>query len=294
MLRFCSCQGTYPQGRDGKRHDIDEERYNRRARPPLSTDSRWARASLHQPCRKRFGASFRHISVIIRNCTVKEISFALIIALVIIIGIEHESRQHDINNSDAMRKLIASDVFRGVFSRRLNKAYVDKVIDEHLQPRLIRPETTVSWTLKPHTASPSDPTGVSGSDLVELHSTFEFTLENVTGSSYVDCIPFVMPAGTPFNHLSSVQINGKYLTNEEIEKCRDTDRRDSIYYNFPVSIPKESSVSVRLTSATLKDISGNEVWGTYHPTLSSDFTVTCNLPNVSLASLHALLPLLSW
>jgi hypothetical protein len=214
----------------------------------------------------------------------KELSFALIIALVITLGIEHESRQHDVRNADEMRKRIAADVFAGVFSRRLDKKYVDLVISRHLQPRLIRPQATMSWTLRPHPPTKGDPSGVDPGSLIELHSTFDFTLENVTHETYFDCIPFRTASGNSFNRVISAHIGDKVLTTEEIEACRDGNTK-TLAYSFPVSIPPGGTVNIRVESVTLKDLSSNEVWGGFHPTLATDFTITCSVPGISFGVL---------
>ncbi len=215
----------------------------------------------------------------------REISFALIIALVVSYGIERQARAQDNENSDRMRQQIAADVFSGVFSKFLPSAYVVHVIKSALNYNIIREEMRVIIEIHNLTKEQKDFLGENSKDLIQLKTTMIFTLKNISIIPIKHAVrchylnKFSLPDA--MCGLRSVFIKQREFNLDEIElgKIPSFDKK-STTYEWNVDINKEESINIRIEGIVLKKIEDDEIITNILPTMKFEMSINNHIPGL--------------
>jgi hypothetical protein len=214
----------------------------------------------------------------------RELAFALIIALIVSIGIEKEAREADQRRADRLRRDIAADVFSGVFSRRLPKSLVDQVIATHLSATIIRVNAHIHFILERVNEKEAEQLGFDPSGFVQLRTKFHFTLKNISGRRIDETQRFQLPRrpGAPgrYGQLLSIRsgLNSETLADQETFAGAEARARKEFLWSL--ALDPDETRDFAIEAVVAKDISDNEVWGSFHPTMAVDISLTNKIPSL--------------
>ena len=215
----------------------------------------------------------------------KELSFALFIAWLIIISIETQTRKADQETADRLRRDIATDVFKGVFSRDLPSSYVNTVISTSLQPTLLRDFVDIGYTIEAPNERDRIALGDSAENMLVLCRRLAFRLRNVSARRVEEEIKFFMAYRE-----DAPQVTGltKFRTGPDNRNLEDrvADLRalrvgGDIEYVWHLSLGVGESAEFVVEDRQLKEMVENEIWSSFHPTMQADITL-----NVKVAGLE--------
>jgi hypothetical protein len=209
----------------------------------------------------------------------KELSFAILIALLVIVSIEHESRKTDRESADRMRREIADDVFKGVFSRDLSPGYVDKAISLHLKPSLVRTYVKIDYAFEDFSQAERNKYGDGASELILLRSRIEFCLTNVTHRPIREDFRFTNPTwGGPLSDLTRIVRFDVGETKGSLRNAKDelqfTEREGRRSYSVAIDFEPDASRYLVIEGLLLKEISDSHTWASFYPTMKADVSVT--------------------
>lgn len=215
----------------------------------------------------------------------KEIAFALLIALVISIGIERQARDADAKLAAEQRQRIAEDVFRGVFSNELPPNYVEQVIRTTLKPNVIRHYVrsldTLSRVTEPEEIHPSGRLG----PLLQYHRVISSSIENISAETVRHTLRISLPIFSPdlarWVRLKRFVVGGRAFGEADVEGMRATDERESrVTYSYDVDLRPREPIEVLWETTHLKELSDSEVYGSALPTMRWELAVRFDEPNM--------------
>ncbi|MBK4721905.1 hypothetical protein JJL56_23915 [Azospirillum sp. YIM DDC1] len=213
----------------------------------------------------------------------KELSFALLIALVISIGIEESSRK-ELNDavSDHVKD-IQRNVFNSTFGRNIPREILAEVEDLVLKADFVRSRHRAIYTLSIKNVRDWDAC-LPDRKVIVAEATTSYVVRNVSGvpKDFTVKIELEKP---PFDDLkkytsiTSVKINDVELTNDEITdgdaNAEDTDNFKKFEYTI-TSIRPGQEVEVVSKFKEIKMMSDVEIWRSLLP--SDGMTLTLSLP----------------
>lgn len=216
----------------------------------------------------------------------KEIAFALLIALLIILGIETESKRADQESADRLRREIALEVFKGVFSRQLPRSYVDLVISRNLMPPLLRKNLQVDYVIDEVPIETCTELKIPPGKYVLLKSRAEFCITNPNLKTVEETLSVRNPRlPRPEGSLSKVE---KFMIGDSRQALVDQlgivqyeELRDQTVHGILLKLGPNESKYVAVQTTLLKEISDNHIWGSFHPTLRTDISVSVRVPGIT-------------
>jgi hypothetical protein len=214
-----------------------------------------------------------------------ELGFALIIALAISVTIEKQARDRDHAATEAMRKRIAEDVFRGVFSAHLPADYINTVVDRNLNVQLIRPSLRIVEDISEIESGLLSE--INKSDLLRCDRLIEYTLRNVTSKVVTENLRLFFPVKraevAEHTVMDFLSVGDRHWTAEEISVLRIRNKDNSaVHYEWPVIISPGETITVKLHSRHFKYRSDSEIWSTVYPTMRFELIFRCSIPLSSL------------
>jgi hypothetical protein len=174
----------------------------------------------------------------------------------------------------------------GVFSKFLPSRYVDSVINSNLKSSVIRDQLRI--TLELDYLSDEQIRAISGphDGLIQLKSTFYFTIKNVSGSPISHSIRyhhsnrFSLPDA--LCGIQSVSIAGRPISSSQTAASRlEEEDVNSVSYAWPVSLKPDEEIQATVEGIVLKEISDNEVWGSVLPTMNCEVVLNSNIPDLT-------------
>ncbi len=209
----------------------------------------------------------------------RELAFALIIALIITVGIESESRRADRESAERLRRDIAADVFRGVFSRVFTADYVDKVIAVNLEPGVVRKSIQIHYIIEEPNRKELTDLGLDPEDFVQLRTRVRYRLANISARPIDENIRVATGAVSNVRGALARLVSMKIGKGSEalVEKERETksfEHQSGKGFSYEVNLDPGEEVEVAIETLAVKEDSDNEIWGTYYPTLQGDVTLT--------------------
>jgi len=216
----------------------------------------------------------------------KDLASALVVALVIIVTIEAQSRKADEANADRLRHAVATDVFRGVFSRRLTREYIDRVIDLDLRPKLVRTQLRMRRSLLAIKAATPDLEPVCG-DLLLMKTEFQYVLANATETSIVEPFRLGLPRREgALGELSRLVRMEIHRDGDRVEALQPspTDSPGQRSYHVDIALRRDETINVIVEMDAVKERSDSDAWRTNYPTLSGDICIESTLPDLKLGA----------
>lgn len=215
----------------------------------------------------------------------KELAFAILIALLVIVSIEHESRRADRETADRLRREIADDVFRGVFSRDLSADYVDTAISLHLKPSLVRNYVKIDYTFETLADADRERYGAAAEGRILLRSRIEFRLTNVTHQPLRDELRFTNPTwGGALSEVSRIVRFDAGETKQGLKDVRETliasDSGGRRTHSALLDFEPDASRYLIIEGLLLKEMSDSHTWASFYPTMRADVSVTA-LPDLT-------------
>lgn len=213
----------------------------------------------------------------------RELGFAFVIAWMISVGIEAHARKEDGERAESLRRLVALDVFKGVFSERLPRAYIDRVIETHLYQVIIRRSLTVAFELKELSEEDAHEWGIDRTRFVAMTERMIGVFENTSVGSHSHLftlrIPKVDGAADGYVTPLEIKIAGKPLTVEEIALARSYDEASSSFtFTFPFQFAGRQEVEVEICNRLLKYRSDTHVLAMGVATLELTIEVVSEFP----------------
>ncbi|MDR3448199.1 MAG: hypothetical protein P4M15_00345 [Alphaproteobacteria bacterium] len=220
----------------------------------------------------------------------RELGFASLIALLIVVFVEHESRQRQEEAANRMINDVSQSVFAAVLGKRLPKSLTDETFFTVLDCSIIREYLRLNLIFD----DIIDDSGLVIDDFVKIHVSNIFTIKNYTDSTVKNHeIRMGYPKTPSEKYKSIVELHevciGSPLTPDAIKKGYDNiaDREDMLRYLWRRDIPAKGSLEVRVSYTLVKERSSNEVWRTLLPTLYTQFDITMNCRDLEFGA-HAL------
>jgi hypothetical protein len=221
----------------------------------------------------------RHSLVILST----EAAFALIIALAISVTIEKHARERDNAAHDAMRKRIAEDVFRGVFSAQLPASYIDAVVDRNLKVRFIRPWLRITEDISSYRPSSIDEKRLQKDPLFRCDRLIEYAITNVTTTAIAETLKIFFPIKqtglAEETGLDFLCVGARQWSAAEIAAARVVNEdADAVHYEFSVTLPPREAVEIRLHTRHFKYADDSELWSTIYPTMRFELSLRSRIP----------------
>lgn len=200
-----------------------------------------------------------------------EFGVAFIVAFGVSAWIDRRARERDFIDAEERRRLIAEDVVLGVYGLQHKPSYVRKVIETALQPTVVRSYLDLSFTLRELTQEEVAHLGVEAGRFLVLHTVASYTFSNIASSpSKLDVRYSVSIRHAQklkdFSCVKSMSINGVALDNEAIKAGLCDEEGNEKQYAWPQEIGPNGTLSVVAEAISIKEMSDNEVWGSYYPT----------------------------
>lgn len=224
----------------------------------------------------------------------KELSFALLIALIISVGIEESSRK-ELNEAVSNHvKEIQNNVFNSTFGRNIPKEILSEMEDLVLKADFVRSRHRATYNLSIKNVKEWDP-NLRDYKIIVAEATTSYFVRNVSGvtKSFVVKIELEKP---PFDELKkytsidSVKIRGIELSSKEIEDgdaiAPDTEDFKKFEHTIE-NIAPGAEVEVVSKYKEIKMLNDVEIWRSLLP--SDGMTLTLSLPKEATKwSAHAL------
>jgi hypothetical protein len=195
-----------------------------------------------------------------------EISFALIIAFFVSVGIEYQAKLEDIEAKDEMRKQVAEDVFYGVFSKFLPKKYIDAVMDKIVNVEIMRTSMKIIDIFSNHGGT------------LELERRTVYGIRNISRNTIKHTVHLFFShsskASTESMGLQAIIIGGRKIPHKEILNSKVVDLtalRSS--FDFDVEIPPNEEIKVEYTSKMPKGKRDQEIFSMNHPCLEFSYSI---------------------
>lgn len=203
-----------------------------------------------------------------------EIAFALIIALGVSLGIEHQSRQADLNANEQMRKLIAEDVFRGVFAKDLPENYVEKIIGYLLKIDTIRDYIRIFDRIE------ENPENI---EKVLLVRNVKYRVRNISHIKIIYPIRFYFHSDDleDLNRsgMTSMTIGVRQISEVALRKMKRTDTESgTISFELMEEIEAGQTLDVELGMVIVKQKNDTEVFGALDPSMKLIYSIRSAIP----------------
>jgi hypothetical protein len=181
-----------------------------------------------------------------------------------------------------MRRLIAEDVFKGVFAEGLPRAYIDAVVDRNLRVQVVRPWVRTVENLSEFGLE-GEGLSKQAKSLLKSDRIIEFELENVSGHDIVENARFFAPIKMPevqdATRVTKISLDGVDVAQELLQSYRHLERNEtSVAYEWPIPIKRGGKVHVRMESTIFKNRQDNEIWSTVYPTLKFELIFRSSVP----------------
>jgi hypothetical protein len=216
------------------------------------------------------------------SALLKELAFALLIALVISLGIDRRAREEDARIAAQTRQVIAEDVFKGVFASELPPDYIQAVVKTTLKCPVIREYLDADFTIS-ELSDEERVLGKVGADYVRFKQITRYRLKNVSLLPTVHPIRYAHPIRSgALASLAGVQrfrIGANDLSTADIANVREASNHVASYVK-EIRIEPGETIDVLIEAATIKHRSDNEIWATFLPTLSYDLAMTIEPRNI--------------
>lgn len=203
-----------------------------------------------------------------------EIAFALIIALGVILSIEHQSRKADLDANEKMRKLIAEDVFRGVFAKDLPAQYVSKIIGYLLKIDAIRDYIRITDRIE---KNPNDKAKIL------LVRNVRYRARNISHAKIIYPVKFYFHSDDlddlGKSGMTSAKIGSRSFDEAALQalKCTDT-QSGAISYAFTQEIEAGRDIEIELNMVIVKQKNDTEVFGAFDPSMKLNYSIRSALP----------------
>lgn len=218
----------------------------------------------------------------------KEIGFALIIAWAVSYGIERSAKKREHEAHEHARKQMASDVVHAVFGLLHSPAYVRTVVETTLQCRIVRLAYKVNYLIEPLTEKETANLRVTPGRFVKLTQVSSYTFRNVSASPIKHPVRYALPvrAGAKlyeFAGITKIRIGDKEIVGADTTKAI-VSGKDELFkaYSWDRTIEPGGELPVVVEAVSLKELSDNEVWGSYHATYEGMvMTVRSAVPEIA-------------
>lgn len=203
----------------------------------------------------------------------KEVGVALIIAWVISAWIEKQAREQDEAAAEERRRLIAENVVLGVYGLHHPVNYVKTVVSTNLHPPIVRKNFRSSCRLEYPTTEQLDELSIPEGRFLILRMNCTYTFLNVSKSDQKFIIPFSLALRhgdklRDFTRVCQAHLGGHALNIGDInDAITHDDDEDFKSYAWTREIKAGSTFDIHIEAISIKELSDNEVWGSYFPTV---------------------------
>ena len=232
---------------------------------------------------QHYGAT--HFSAIF----LKELAFAGVIALILIVTIERFNRRRHELAADALVKRISDNLFHAIYERYVPPAVFKEVEKALLRANVFRQEHKVYYTLD----ILDDPVlvGPPCGKYIRCKAQASYPLTNITGIPIVHPVKLNIerpPEREFIEHckIVKVEINGRSLSPEEI-RTNTTGTDIQICFRYDVSIKPGEKIQVYTDAELVKRDLDQEIWTSMLPSDGIELTVTVPAKNLEIKA-HAL------
>lgn len=230
-----------------------------------------------------------HVLVSLSN----EIGFALLIAWGVAAGIEKQAREREEDNQQRARDRIASDVIHAVYGLQHDADYVKTVIDKTLQSKIVRQQMDLDYTVEPLTKDEEQALGVEQGRFVKMTMISRYAFKNVSKQAEEFTVKYGIaarfgPKIREFARIKQIRLDNVAVPESDVidsEKTKPEDAYKS--YEFERIIQAEALLHVLVEAVSIKELSDNEVWGSYHPTVKGvNFVAHVRIPGARFGVRH--------
>jgi hypothetical protein len=242
---------------------------------------------------------FTQISIRVAAGFFKELGFAGLIAVIIIITVEHFNRRRQRFEMENLSSAILKDVYKAVYQKYIPPPVFEQVDNCLMKANVYRDNYKVTYTLhdmpkqEDTDSGPKDGTNGShlGHLLCEVHTSYR--LQNLAPRQIVHPIQIdlerpIEDALAPFCRILSIKIDDRSLSAKEITD-HTTDDGSQIKFKYECEIPRDRSIFVRTRAELVKRDTDVEIYGSYLPSDGIDLTVDTAGKNIDVRA-HAFHP----
>ncbi|MDB5935651.1 MAG: hypothetical protein JWQ01_2995 [Massilia sp.] len=186
----------------------------------------------------------------------KELAFAIIIAVILIYTIEKANRASHERAADALIGKINVDLFHAIYKRTIPPAVFAEVEKCLLRSRVYREDYRLIYTL-------NKLDGVEG--YLRCTAESNYIIKNITDASVEHTVKLLveMPIEkdmTKYCSIESIEIDGRRLSQDEVKKNLEADTELQMNFSQKIEIPAGASVTVKTRALLVKRLVDEEIW----------------------------------
>ena len=209
----------------------------------------------------------------------KEIGFAGLIALLLIIVVENASKKEQRKLYDEFVENVSDNVFRAILKRNVPKTIVDQTLDI-LSSDLVRKNMRMNIVLHD---LPDEHVEMSHA-AVRMSVTIDYDIENISSKEIESDVRLILPQ-TRFKKLRDlvsvecVSIDSIPLEDLEVEEGSNKSQgsRTEKVCEWPFSVKAGHTININAKYQLIKEVSDNEVWTNLLPSTETHVTVDMRL-----------------
>lgn len=214
----------------------------------------------------------------------KELGFALMIAVVLIFSVDRFTRQRHERDVNQWLALVSNDLFRAVLQRSTPENLYREVEKSLFYRDYFRRDTAIAYTLRKFSAPDGEVPDAKKERFRKCNVHFHYTVVNVNQANRNIVYPLTLvldvlddPDLSRFNKIIAVEVNGRAIPiDERIEG-------NLLRFEHPIEIGRGESIRVRCEWSQVVKDEDQEVWSSTDPTDGVTFTV--NTPDGDLTVL---------
>ncbi|HEU0097487.1 MAG TPA: hypothetical protein VFQ67_01810 [Allosphingosinicella sp.] len=219
---------------------------------------------------------------------ISEVGYAFIIAWVVSYFIEAGARREQNEAFDQSMSAISQDVFQGVFRIRHRPEYVQAVITNCLETRLVREGYDLTYTVDPFTPAQEAKHDLDPGRFVQVTAAIRYHARNIGTKTENFTTSYGIPTRSgklrPLSGMTGLRIGGKPFNQKAIEALRVTETKGShptdIMYRFDFTLDPQQSIEVVIEVVLVKEKSDAETFGFGLPTMDASIRLNMNVPSM--------------
>ena len=215
------------------------------------------------------------IGILVLLC--KELGVAFMVAAIIGFVLEKQAKERDNERAMKLRADVANDAVFALYGLRHRREFVKAVVETNLEQRIVREDMELDYRLRTLTEDEATTILPHRADdalqrFVMLEMTSTYVFRNVSSADQPVKIRYAVPlrqgAGArAVTRAHFVRIGDQTLDDAEIAAAIEPGL-DDLEYGWSRILPPDGTLPVIISVRCVKELSDNEVWGSFYPTVN--------------------------
>lgn len=206
----------------------------------------------------------------------KELGVAFLVAAIIGVMLEKQAKERDNERAMKLRADVANDAVFALYGLRHRREFVKAVVETNLEQKIVREGMKLDYRLRALTEDeattilPHRPEDAL-QRFVILEMTSSYSFRNVSSTDQDVRVRYVVPLrhGVGTRHVTGahfVRIGDETLNSGQISDAVQPGD-DDLEYAWTRTLGPDQTLPVIISVRCVKELSDNEVWGSFYPTV---------------------------